>query len=104
VWTNIGCLSDSIQQGYFGPWISLRTLNQASNFSLLEKLPSPEWPGNTAQKNFFAVSCMCHKTNVGGRRHMLVLKHGNLIPQKTVGRIECMDMAEDCKAQGARTF
>ncbi len=35
---------------------------------------------------------------------MLVLKHGNLIHHKTEGRIECMDMAEDCKAQGARTF
>jgi hypothetical protein len=83
---------------------SSRTLNQASNFSLLEKLPSPEQPGNTSQKNFFAVSCMCHKTNVGGRRHMPVLKHGNLIHQETEGRIESMDMAEDCKAQGARTF
>ncbi len=28
---------------------SSRTLNQASNFSLLEKLPSPEQPGNTYQ-------------------------------------------------------
>lgn len=35
---------------------------------------------------------------------MLVLKHGNLIHQETEGRIEPMDMAEDYKAQGARTF